>query len=481
LAFEEAATHYERALATLESGGGDRALRCELQIELGDALHRTGNRSYRDVLAVAASEARAVKDSGLLARVALARSFLGFVRPIGVVHDEVVALIEEALATLGEGNKELRARLLAALAAELTWAPEQARRLARGREAVETARSTGNPVTLMRVLMRFGFAVREPGDLDESLTAAGELVELAKSADDVEAGFYGHLWLHDALLDGCNLASATAALEAAGDLAARLQHPVFTFQVSFRRAAQAILTGRFTGAERLVAEADEQARRGGLPAYAVSEVSDVLLVWLAYEQGRMADATGIAAQRIEAKPQITVWNQVLPLVLAEASQEATARAQFDEFATARFASTQHNVLWLSEMLLLGRAAGALSDVRRAHVLYNELLPFSGRAGWNGMNAFAGPVDLSLGCLARTLGWAEEAEKHLANTDDLARQAGCPNWLARSQLERARTLMERGGPGDPERARNFAGKALAAGEELGMAGVAAQARELLSRP
>lgn len=477
LAFEEAASHYERALGVLEVVDGDqRALRCELQIEFGDSLHRAGQRVYRDVLGAAADEARKLNDPRLLARVALARSFLGYVRPIGVVHEEVVALIEEALGAIGERDPGLRARLLAVLAAELTWTSDPTRRVALGREAVEVARTSGHPSTLMRVLTRFGFAVREPGDINESLFGARELVELAEAAGDVEAGFSGQLWLHDALVERCDLIAGTGALDAAGALAARLQHPVLGWQVAFRRAAHAVITGDFAEAEGLIAEADESGRRGGIPPFAVAEVCDVLRLWVAYERGRGTDLADRSPRWTETQPEI--YQGPLALIFVEEGQASTGRRLYEELAEDRFASIPRHILWLGEMTILGRVAAALGDTARAEILYGELLPFSGRAAWNGLNAWGGPVDLCLGALARVLGRFEEAQEHLANIENLARRMSAPSWRARGQLEAARMLRDRGDPRDTERMRNLAQQALATAEALGMDALAQQARHVL---
>ncbi|HEY3238602.1 MAG TPA: response regulator transcription factor, partial [Acidimicrobiia bacterium] len=70
----------------------------------------------------------------------------------------------------------------------------------------------------------------------------------------------------------------------------------------------------------------------------------------------------------------------------------------------------------------------------------------------------GPVDLTLGLLATTLGHFEEAEAHFAASDDLCGRMQAPLWLARSRREWARMLERRAGPGDTERARELAGPA-----------------------
>src|SRR6185295_1732598 len=88
LAFEEAAAHYERALAVLEPRDQDgMRLRCDLLLALADVQRRAGNPSYRETVAKAVDVARALGDGERLARAALghARAMDGWLASSNVV------------------------------------------------------------------------------------------------------------------------------------------------------------------------------------------------------------------------------------------------------------------------------------------------------------------------------------------------------------------------------------------------------------
>jgi hypothetical protein len=79
-------------------------------------------------------------------------------------------------------------------------------------------------------------------------------------------------------------------------------------------------------------------------------------------------------------------------------------------------------------------------------------------------------------VAAACGRQEEATAHFADAIAVCRAAGCPTWVARTRAEWARLLLEQG---VTARGRRLAGEALAGAEELGMAGVARDARALLA--
>src|SRR6185295_9113634 len=102
LAFEEAAAHFERALAVLEPRDEDgMRLRCDLLLALGDVQRRAGNASYRETVAKAVDVARVLGDGERLALAVLgyARTNIGFGASIHA-DEGLPALYEEASAAL---------------------------------------------------------------------------------------------------------------------------------------------------------------------------------------------------------------------------------------------------------------------------------------------------------------------------------------------------------------------------------------------
>src|SRR5262249_795549 len=123
LAFEEAAAHFERALAVLEPRDEDgRRLRGDLLLALGDVQRRAGNASYREQVARAVEMARALGDGERLALAVLGHaSFGGLAANPTVVDEGLLDLYEEASTALGNPDSLLRARVLGQHANELVW------------------------------------------------------------------------------------------------------------------------------------------------------------------------------------------------------------------------------------------------------------------------------------------------------------------------------------------------------------------------
>lgn len=128
------------------------------------------------------------------------------------------------------------------------------------------------------------------------------------------------------------------------------------------------------------------------------------------------------------------------------------------------------------VITLATVHAALGDGERCAALHDALRPYRGRLSWTGFGSL-GPVDRALGLAAAGCGRHQEAEGHFADAIAGCLRTGRPTWLARTRCEWALMLA---GQGDIGRARELAALALAAADDLGMAGVSRQARGLLGR-
>src|SRR5207237_4705605 len=132
---EAAAAHFGSALDALaQARPADQRGRCELLLARGDAHWKSGDgRGARDAFREAAHIAGGLADPVLFARSALGFAGEGSRLPwtrSGVLDHDRVALLEEALAGVGDREPALRVRLLARLAINLYWAREPERVLA---------------------------------------------------------------------------------------------------------------------------------------------------------------------------------------------------------------------------------------------------------------------------------------------------------------------------------------------------------------
>ena len=91
-----------------------------------------------------------------------------------------------------------------------------------------------------------------------------------------------------------------------------------------------------------------------------------------------------------------------------------------------------------------------------------------------------PVRMSyLALLAMLMDRFDEAEARFAAAEAAHERIGAPTWLARTRLEWARMLINRGRPGDAEQARELLRQAVATARELRLANIERRAVELLA--
>src|SRR5205823_996370 len=155
LAHDEAVTYYAQGLELLLAPEGlpDETRRLELLLALGEAQRRAGAPAYRETLLEAGRLARERGDAGALARAAISNTRAMFMGNFGWVDAERVEALEAALAAGGEADTPIRARLLATLALELTFAGQEHRHLSLSDEALATARRFGDAAALAGVLL----------------------------------------------------------------------------------------------------------------------------------------------------------------------------------------------------------------------------------------------------------------------------------------------------------------------------------------
>src|SRR5262249_46376970 len=194
LAFEEAVTLLQQALLALDlDPKADLALRGELLLSLGEAQRRAGEAdAARETFAHAAAVGRRLGCSTTLGRAALGFGGIGRER-ISADYDWI-ALLEEALAALGDGDSELRVRLQACLAMALYWSDGHERRDPLSRDAVAVARRLGDHATLAFALNIRLKALWGPDGIEERLASASEIVALARAGSDRRLEFEGHRW-----------------------------------------------------------------------------------------------------------------------------------------------------------------------------------------------------------------------------------------------------------------------------------------------
>ncbi len=478
LAYEEAVGLCERALEALAlQAPPDAAARAELLIDLGEAHQRTGAlEAARSAFRDAASLARRTEPERagpLLARAAL--GFAGLGPEVGRVDGTAVALLEDALATLDPAPGTLRARLLARLASELTYAAGDTRRYELSEEAVAMAERVDDPATLGYVLTRRLVVLMEPGNVEKRRALASSILDLGQRTGDREMAAEGRGWRLFAELECGDLPGVDHDLDLLSQLAEETRHPHYRWLTAMFRAMRALLAAHFDDAERLAGDALAIGERVGDPNALVAYGAQLYV--LRRGQGRLAELEPLMSGFVARHASAPVWETATALLYALLGRMDDARGRF-ESAFDEFTALPRDVTWLPHLGLLGEACALLGDTKRAAVLLPLLEPFAEQTLVAGPGAASFGIAMRVvGLLAATVGRYDEAAAHLDLAAHLEEQRGGLAWFAQSLCDHATVLLARHAPGDRELAARSAGRARALALRLGMQTIAATAATL----
>ena len=474
LAHHQAADHFGEALDHLGDDAAERD-RAELLLKLGEAQRRAGDPAYRDTLLEAARRAQALGDAGLLAAAALA-NHRGFWSMAGTTDEERVAMLEAALATVGDDDPGTRARLLALIAQETTWSAAFERRVSLADEALALARRSGNPVVLGEVLVAWSLAVWAPSTIGRRREIAAELTALAVHLPDSIAKVWALTLPSASAIEHADLESADAVLHGATELAERLGEPTGRWSIGYFRAGRAMVTGGIDEAERLATEALEigmSASQDDAPMFFAAQ-----LFAIRREQGRLEELIPAIEQVVVDYPGLPTWKSALAISYAESGGLNDAKGVLDKL-TARDFDFPADVNRLVGLALSAEAAATVGDTGAAAALHALVLPFRDHIVGIGL-FWIGPVSYYLARTAWVAGDVEAADIFFAEAAATNERLGAVSWLARTRMQWARHLLDARRPGDVARAAELLEQASAAATELGMTKVLADAEELRQR-
>ena len=475
LAHEEAADHYSRALEVLERFRPDAdEARCELLVQLGEAQVRAGERplaweAFRDAAALAAR----LGDSASLARAAIGAS-RRYVQPPGVVDEELIGMLEQALAMTTGERTVVRIRLLARLCGALYYSSRRGQMKDLSAEATAIAAQLGTPEARALAAAARRRAFWGPAHLEQRLSDATELLTLGREADDVELTLQGHAWLVLDLLEHGDSDAVDAQIEAFSEGAQRLRQPLYLWNAAVWLAMRALLAGHLEQADRLASEALAAGSRG--EAVTAPQYYAVQLLAIRLEQGRMAELEQPVRELVKSTPSMPAWRAALATLLWEVGQADEAHHLFAELAVHEFDDILQDGDWLILMTLLADLCAELGDAKRAERLYELLLPYRDVNVVIGLGAVClGSAAGYLGRLAAAMRRPAEAAEHFERALAANAALQAPVCLAHTQLDYASLL----GLGD-SRSAPLIDAAKRAAEELDLPAVARRVLELRGR-
>jgi DNA-binding CsgD family transcriptional regulator len=474
LDFDDAEARFRSAL---ELGIDDARGRAEVQFELGTALFR-GGRSDQAMKAfrAVAQIARDLGDAQLLATAAIGFEEACW-RP-GITDAGAVELLQEASLALGDGDRELRVRLLAGLGRAHAFVGNYAASASAEWEAIALARRLDDRLGLATVLMRSYWSRRE-STLEQTLEMLAEARDLAAELGERDLQAEAMDWRVAALIAIGDLSAAGRELAEVHEMAVRLRQPFPIHVAEHYTATLALCAGRLDDAEAAARRSHEWSRL--LTGRAASGIYGIQMFGIRREQGRLAELAAATRVFADGDRSSGTWRPGFAALLAELGMEAEARRELDRVRQEGFDGLRAN-LWLGSLTYLADACSAVGDAKMAELLYPELAPLAGGNVVIGHGvACYGAADRYLGLLATTLGDHDRAVAHFERALSVNREMDAPTWVANTLYAYGRTLHMRGAGGDAAHASELLAEAAALAERIGMPMLLSRACAFGARP
>jgi class 3 adenylate cyclase/tetratricopeptide (TPR) repeat protein len=476
-AYGEAVEQYQRALQALEQERPvDELRRCNVLLALGHAHASAGDPSraketFRQILQFARK---------LKAPEQFAEATLGLCRfwlSGNVLDAELLAMMDEALTHLSEEDSALRAALLARLACVSEQLGDE-RRLALSEQALAMARRVGDAKALWYALWS-GIWNQWTRSLEQRISLATELMELEEREGSPEGVTLGPAFLCHVHLVGSDIAAFDDTLGILKSRATETAHPRTMWIVKIIESAIAVMRGRFEEAESLASECLALGQK--VDKVNAGEHFGAIRYAVRHLQGRLVELDEDYRKRTERFSDVPSYIAHIAHLHLVIEREQETRKEYERLASDNFAGVGKGAGMLGTMMHLSEVATAFGDVRRAATLYDMLHPYADCLIVFGLYTLCcGSASHWLGLLAATLKRWNDSILHFEHSIEINTRIGARPFLARSQHEYARMLIERNESGDRDKARIFLTEATATYRELGMPTFLENAEELLAK-
>jgi tetratricopeptide (TPR) repeat protein len=188
---------------------------------------------------------------------------------------------------------------------------------------------------------------------------------------------------------------------------------------------------------------------------------------------------------VQTNPGIPAFRGALALARAEAGMHVEALEVLSIDAATGFSELPYDSNWLVGLAIYAEACSLLGELipgestpaHPAAALHGLLAPWADQVAFNSATTW-GLVRRHVGNLERVLGRHDAAEESLRHAAERHEAMAAPLWLARTRLDLAQVLLERGG--DSEEAAQLLEQAALTASELGCASVARRSADLLTR-
>ncbi len=423
LAHASAAAWYERALAALDLDPS-AADRLSVMVGFGAALDAAGDREAAGrVFTEAFGAARHRGDPVEMARAALGVAGGGGFE-IPVADPGVLAVLDEAIAAVGDTDLRGRALLLARRSVVAALREPEHRRRAAAEQALALARATADPGAQCAALSALCDAAAGPADAERRLALAEEMSGVARRAGDPRSLLLALRLAAVAHLERGDMVAFDETVDGYESVAATVRQPVYEWYVPLWRGMRRAMAADVEGARELADEAEVLglAADSGNARMLVSCLRAFLAVDVADRPNiRLPDASALSAM-------IGPWEAIATAYLSAAGGDLEAARRVADRLPVLLEQLPVDSEYLPAVVQAARIVGWLGGHPSAGILYDRLVPHAGRFVVEGIGAYThGPVDRFLALLARVLGRPEEAA-HRRAAQALLTAAGAPLLL-----------------------------------------------------
>jgi class 3 adenylate cyclase/tetratricopeptide (TPR) repeat protein len=473
-AFDEAAVYFQRAvdLDDAAPGGLNPEMRCDVLLGLAEALRWQGVERSLVVEEAARDLALEIGTADLLVRACkLNPATIDNYTLLGGVNDRQVGLLQAALAALPETDSVDRATLLAALAAEWAFAPDQrATREAMSDAAVAMARRVGDDETLSQVLHARHSVFWNPDGFEERGRAVAECLEIEERTGNVSTRTTAAELMLIYAVESGDLAAAKRAIARFDNTSRVNKSP---YELFVERAPQALLhevAGRLDAADACRAEGHELAKAVRVD----TELNQMVSLYGMYlTRGRVEEIVDAVVGVAESMPDFPALAATLPYTLHLSGRTHEARDHYGRFAARDFVLPL-DPGWTAGTLTLALAAAAFGTTQDAELLYDRLRGYTDRAVATGL-FYLGSFHHVLGDLAAAMDRLDAARMHYEAAQAWEERMEAPIYIALALCGQAEVAARTESPGH---ARELASRAIAMAAPLDGGRVVQRANALL---
>jgi hypothetical protein len=359
----------------------------------------------------------------------------------GLIDEDLVAALREALSHFQDESSVMGCRLLARLAAALQPAPDPQQPVAMALQAIERARRIGEPELILEVLDVGGSACVEYAPLEKRLEIAEDLLARATQKRDFFRTQRGRarLAFERATLgtfDAYDLQVSEMLRDA--DASGRVQAKIRPLLMASLAAAN---RGKLAESDGLIAEAEQLLSLTDDPSLALSVRAHRLSRALMLHSDPQLEALEAGLiQMVQGVPDADV-------VLA--SLRGAIRARLERLDPARedlrTAWARYGPGFGAFIAVVAETAAFVGQPEICAGCHALLLPLSGQDALGGhvSVSYDGPVDRLLGLLESALGRHANAEPKLRAALALAESRGFSSWVAQGRYDLGIALARAG--------------------------------------